>query len=65
MLETSLKETMDSSDEQPSLYVVCRRGNDSQSAVQLLHEKGFGSAKDIVGGLQSWAHDVDPDFPAY
>ncbi|KQK19410.1 adenylyltransferase and sulfurtransferase MOCS3-1 [Brachypodium distachyon] len=68
LLEISLKETMDTSaasDEQPSLYVVCRRGNDSQSAVQLLREKGFPSAKDIVGGLQSWAQDVDPDFPAY
>ncbi|XP_037459374.1 adenylyltransferase and sulfurtransferase MOCS3-1-like [Triticum dicoccoides] len=68
MLETSMKETMDASatsDKQPSLYVVCRRGNDSQSAVQLLREKGFHSTKDIVGGLQSWAHDVDPDFPAY
>ena len=69
MLETSLKETAGSraaaSDEQPALYVVCRRGNDSQSAIQLLREKGFRSAKDIIGGLQSWAHDVDPDFPAY
>ncbi|KAF0891960.1 hypothetical protein E2562_011339 [Oryza meyeriana var. granulata] len=67
ILETSLKETMDgsASDKPPSLYVVCRRGNDSQIAVQLLREKGFLSAKDIIGGLQSWAQDVDPDFPVY
>ncbi|KAK3128493.1 hypothetical protein QOZ80_6BG0462540 [Eleusine coracana subsp. coracana] len=67
MLETSLKETREASgsDKQASLYVVCRRGNDSQIAVQLLREKGFISAKDIIGGLQSWALDVDPNFPAY
>ncbi|GJU25340.1 adenylyltransferase and sulfurtransferase [Tanacetum coccineum] len=47
------------------LYVVCRRGNDSQSAVDLLHQAGFTSAKDIVGGLESWAHDVDQRFPTY
>ncbi|KAK7300027.1 hypothetical protein RJT34_10858 [Clitoria ternatea] len=47
------------------LYVVCRRGNDSQRAVQLLHKKGFTSAKDIVGGLESWTHNVDPEFPTY
>ncbi|KAJ9558168.1 hypothetical protein OSB04_012782 [Centaurea solstitialis] len=47
------------------IYVVCRRGNDSQRAVQLLHKKGFTSAKDIVGGLESWAHDVDQRFPTY
>uniref|UniRef100_A0A0E0K0I4 Molybdenum cofactor synthesis 3 n=1 Tax=Oryza punctata TaxID=4537 RepID=A0A0E0K0I4_ORYPU len=67
MLKTSLKGTIDvsSSDKPPSLYVLCRRGNDSQMAVQLLREKGFLSAKDIIGGLQSWAQDVDPDFPVY
>lgn len=48
-----------------SLYVVCRRGNDSQRAVQFLHENGFPSAKDIVGGLESWAKEVDPTFPTY
>lgn len=47
------------------LYTVCRRGNDSQRAVQLLHDLGFTSAKDIVGGLTSWAKEVDPNFPAY
>ncbi|KAF6159127.1 hypothetical protein GIB67_032744 [Kingdonia uniflora] len=48
-----------------SLYVICRRGNDSQRAVQYLHKIGFTSARDIVGGLESWAKNVDPNFPAY
>lgn len=48
-----------------SIYVVCRRGNDSQRAVQLLQKNGFTYAKDIVGGLESWAHDVDQKFPTY
>ncbi|OMP04362.1 UBA/THIF-type NAD/FAD binding protein [Corchorus olitorius] len=48
-----------------NLYVICRRGNDSQRAVQYLHKMGFNIAKDIVGGLESWAHDVDPNFPMY
>ncbi|XP_059666439.1 adenylyltransferase and sulfurtransferase MOCS3 [Cornus florida] len=48
-----------------SLYVICRRGNDSQRAVQYLHKMGFTSAKDIIGGLESWAHDVDPNCPTY
>jgi len=47
------------------LVVLCRRGNDSQRAVQLLHDNGFASAKDIIGGLQAWGQDVDPDFPVY
>ncbi|KAF3566405.1 hypothetical protein DY000_02017168 [Brassica cretica] len=49
----------------PSLYVVCRRGNDSQRAVQYLRDSGFSSAKDIIGGLEAWAADVNPNFPSY
>ncbi|XP_078433524.1 co-factor for nitrate, reductase and xanthine dehydrogenase 5 isoform X2 [Wolffia australiana] len=49
----------------PSLYVICRRGNDSQRAVRLLHHHGFSLAKDIIGGLESWAKDIDYNFPMY
>ncbi|KAF8698094.1 hypothetical protein HU200_035607 [Digitaria exilis] len=65
VLETSLKERAAASGKEPSLVVLCRRGNDSQRAVKLLREKGFASAKDIIGGLQAWGRDVDPDFPVY
>jgi len=48
------------------VYVVCRRGNDSQIAVEQLKKKyGDILAKDIVGGLQQWTLTVDPDFPLY
>lgn len=47
------------------LYILCRRGNDSQRAVQFLHKAGFTSAKDIIGGLEGWARDVDPNLPMY
>ncbi|KAK9072260.1 hypothetical protein SSX86_008693 [Deinandra increscens subsp. villosa] len=62
-LSSELKSVQESNetpnDSDVGIYVVCRRGNDSQRAVQLLHRMGFTSAKDIVGGLESWAHDVD------
>lgn len=64
-LDLALKQAGKSASEPASLYVVCRRGNDSQRAVQLLTENGFSSAKDIVGGLESWAKNVDPRFPMY
>ncbi|KAJ3032053.1 hypothetical protein HDV00_008004 [Rhizophlyctis rosea] len=47
------------------VYVVCRLGNDSQLAVQLLKQRGLKDVKDIVGGLERWARDVDPTFPTY
>ncbi|KAL8172502.1 hypothetical protein V2J09_024306 [Rumex salicifolius] len=64
-LESRLSEISAALDgKEPNLYVVCRRGNDSQRAVDLLQRKGFASAKDIIGGIDSWAREVDPKFPA-
>lgn len=51
--------------EAPAVYVVCRRGNDSQRAVARLHEMGFAQAVDVVGGVEGWAKEVDPQFPLY
>ncbi|CAG8562448.1 3451_t:CDS:10 [Paraglomus brasilianum] len=47
------------------VYVICRRGNDSQPAVRILKEKLQGTVKDIIGGLHRWATDVDESFPIY
>uniref|UniRef100_A0A3P8QEF6 Rhodanese domain-containing protein n=1 Tax=Astatotilapia calliptera TaxID=8154 RepID=A0A3P8QEF6_ASTCA len=55
---------------QPPVYVICKQGNDSQKAVQIL-EKMSGSevdrvtVKDICGGLTAWARGIDCTFPQY
>ena len=51
-----------------TIVMVCRRGNDSQLAVQRLKQQA--SLRDIrivdlAGGLTQWAKDVDPLFPMY
>ncbi|KAF9086289.1 Molybdenum cofactor synthesis protein 3, partial [Mortierella sp. AM989] len=59
-----VKERLESHPDQP-VYVMCRRGNDSQPAVLLLQEQlvTAGEIRDIVGGLEKWADRIDPDFP--
>ncbi|KAK3233854.1 Adenylyltransferase and sulfurtransferase MOCS3 [Cymbomonas tetramitiformis] len=47
------------------IFVICRRGNDSQRAVSVLHDAGLKDAYDVKGGLVAWRADVDPEFPAY
>ncbi|KAL0275716.1 UNVERIFIED_CONTAM: hypothetical protein PYX00_003496 [Menopon gallinae] len=48
------------------VFVVCRRGNDSQKAVLELEKHLKDTViKDIVGGLHAWAKEIDPDFPVY
>uniref|UniRef100_A0A3P8TYG9 Adenylyltransferase and sulfurtransferase MOCS3 n=1 Tax=Amphiprion percula TaxID=161767 RepID=A0A3P8TYG9_AMPPE len=66
---SELKQQM-AGDCQPPVYVICKQGNDSQKAVQVL-EKMSGSevdsiaVKDISGGLMAWVKRIDPTFPQY
>ena len=49
------------------IVAVCRRGNDSQKAVEILCDKLDTSVviKDIKNGLYSWTDHIDPEFPKY
>ncbi|KAJ3343568.1 hypothetical protein HDU83_005585 [Entophlyctis luteolus] len=47
------------------VYVVCRKGNDSQLAVRLLQASGVDAVKDVVGGLNTWADAIDGSFPKF
>lgn len=50
------------------VVMMCRRGNASQKAVRLLKSKIKNDkidVKDIIGGLEKWAKDVDQTFPMY
>ncbi|KAI4503573.1 hypothetical protein M0802_000976 [Mischocyttarus mexicanus] len=50
------------------VYVLCRRGNDSQKAVKHL-QKIFKDSeiniKDIIGGIHAWSNKIDSTFPIY
>jgi len=48
------------------VYVICRRGNDSQEGVRELRKLlPEVDVFDVVGGLHAWAKTVDNDFPIY
>ncbi|XP_052869611.1 adenylyltransferase and sulfurtransferase MOCS3 [Anopheles cruzii] len=51
------------------VYVVCRRGNDSQLAVRhlepLFKERNLPPPRDLIGGLHAWTKTIDPAFPIY
>lgn len=48
------------------LIMLCRRGNDSQIAVQHLQNK-YPNRKivDVIGGLHAWHKQIDKNFPIY
>eukprot|EP01119_Soliformovum_irregulare_P017490 TRINITY_DN5211_c0_g1_i1.p1 TRINITY_DN5211_c0_g1~~TRINITY_DN5211_c0_g1_i1.p1 ORF type:complete len:424 (+),score=85.81 TRINITY_DN5211_c0_g1_i1:2-1273(+) len=49
---------------QRPVVVLCRRGEDSQTALQILREHGFSDLKNLQGGLLNYAQ-FDPSFPIY
>lgn len=57
-------------DRRPPVYVICKLGNDSQKAVQVMEKMSWSevdsiAVKDISGGLMAWAKRIDPTFPQY
>ncbi|KAK0751764.1 hypothetical protein B0T18DRAFT_362461 [Schizothecium vesticola] len=51
-----------------AIFVVCRRGLDSQEVVEKFKELGLDNGgkrriMDIVGGMKAWKDEVDPSFP--
>ncbi|KAK9366168.1 hypothetical protein V1509DRAFT_302655 [Lipomyces kononenkoae] len=48
------------------LFVICRFGNDSRTAVQLLRTRyRLANAFNVMGGLYMWSEHVDRGFPMY
>ncbi|NHN33752.1 sulfurtransferase TusA family protein [Paenibacillus agricola] len=42
-------------------YVVCRTGNRSDMASQILTEKGFKHIKNVTPGMSQWTHELEKD----
>ncbi|KAH8259024.1 hypothetical protein KR038_007815 [Drosophila bunnanda] len=53
-------------DKELPIILLCRRGNDSQIAVQHVRSRfPMHSIRDLIGGLHAWTKKVDPNFPIY
>jgi adenylyltransferase/sulfurtransferase len=48
------------------IFTICRLGNDSQLAINVLRDKlDVLDAKDIIGGYRQWSLQIDDTFPKY
>ncbi len=54
--------TLDSADE---IVLFCKSGTRSARALELLAGAGFRKLKNLRGGINAWARDVDPKLPVY
>ena len=53
---------LDSAEE---MVVVCKSGTRSARALELLVSAGFRKVKNLEGGINAWAEDIDPSLPIY
>lgn len=53
---------LDSAEE---MVVFCKAGTRSARALELLVSAGFRKVKNLKGGINAWARDVDPQQPIY
>jgi molybdopterin/thiamine biosynthesis adenylyltransferase/rhodanese-related sulfurtransferase len=53
---------LDSADE---LVLFCKAGTRSARALELLVSAGFRKVKNLKGGINAWAREVDPSLPIY
>ncbi len=53
---------LDSAEE---MVVFCKRGSRSARAIEILSSAGFKKMKNLKGGINAWAEDVDTSLPLY
>jgi adenylyltransferase/sulfurtransferase len=47
------------------IVCMCRSGSRSAKACQLLEKKGFKNVKNLKGGINQWAKEIDSSLPVY
>jgi rhodanese-related sulfurtransferase len=52
-------------DSAEDLVVFCKSGTRSARALELLVSAGFKKVKNLKGGINAWAKEIDPSLPIY
>jgi adenylyltransferase/sulfurtransferase len=47
------------------IYIHCKSGARSMKALRFLREQGFKHTRNVKGGINAWASEIDPSVPRY
>ena len=61
----TLPQHIDSLPSDQEIVVYCHYGQRSLYATAYLHQNGFTAAKNLIGGIDQWAAEMDPTLPRY
>ncbi|MCB1318541.1 MAG: hypothetical protein KDK27_21390, partial [Leptospiraceae bacterium] len=62
---SELDSRLDELDREKEYVVHCKMGGRSARAVEFMRSQGFSHVKNLVGGINAWAAEIDPDMPTY
>ena len=54
-----LEDRLDELNQEDEIYVICRTGNRSDLAAQILSEKGFTNVINVIPGMSEWNGDTE------
>lgn len=60
-----LASKMSELDSAEEIVLLCKRGTRSRRALELLVSAGFRKVKNLKGGINAWAQEIDPSLPIY
>ena len=52
-------------DPKSDIVLVCRSGSRSAKVMAFLDEMGFTRLRNLDGGMNAWATEIDPSLPVY
>jgi adenylyltransferase/sulfurtransferase len=61
----TLPQSLEKLDRSAEIVAYCHHGMRSADAVGFLHQQGFQSVKNLVGGIDAWSVQVDSSVPRY
>ncbi len=62
---SQLPQRMNELDSADEIITYCKVGQRSAYAAQFLHQIGFTKVRNLRGGINAWAREVDPTMPRY
>jgi len=57
--------SLDKLNSNDEIVALCHRGMRSADAVGFLMQQGFSNVKNLIGGIDAWSIEVDPEVPRY
>ena len=61
----TLPTSLDQLNPNDEIVALCHRGMRSADAVGFLLQQGFSNVKNLIGGIDAWSVEIDPEVPRY